>query len=110
MNDTPHRRDFVRQMLLASGAGVLSTASPAQADDPPKDEPEKKAPATKSEAEARMELVIARFGKLLDDDARKAVLSELESNVRRAERLRKFELTNGDEPFPVFVAYRAPLA
>jgi hypothetical protein len=34
----------------------------------------------------------------------------VESIVRRGEQLRKFALTNGDEPFPVFTPYRAPLA
>jgi hypothetical protein len=117
MQDTPHRRDFVRHVLLGSGIGLAAIPSISEADDPkPKDEPkakedpEKKASAPRTEAEARMDLVVARFGKMLDDEGRKAVMKELEGNVRRAERLRKFELTNGDEPYPVFVAYRAPLA
>ena len=57
-----------------------------------------------------MDMVLARHGKYLDEAARKSVRDEVESIVRRGEQLRKFALTNGDEPFPVFTPYRAPLA
>jgi hypothetical protein len=114
MRERTHRRDFVRSLALGASTGILLRSDPALADDdnpakanddPPKAEPE----APKTEADARMELVLARFGKQLDDDARKAVRAKVNSIVRRAEGLRKFTLTNGDGPFPVFTPYRAPL-
>jgi hypothetical protein len=57
-----------------------------------------------------MELVLARFGKQLDEAGRKKVRGEVQAIVRRAEALRKFPLDNGDGPFPVFHPFRAPLA
>lgn len=107
----PHRREFVRVLTLGASASALGYA-PAFADEPDKDRKKddgKEEPA-KSEADARMELVLARFGKQLDEDARKSVRGEIQAIVRRAEALRKFKLENGDGPFPVFQPYRAPLA
>ena len=56
-----------------------------------------------------MDLVLARFGKQLDEAARKSVRAEIDLITRRAETLRKFALDNGDGPYPVFQPYRAPL-
>jgi len=107
MTDPAHRRDFVRALALGGAATALGRPTPARADDEPKkDEP----PKPRSEVDARMDLILARYGKSLDDEARKSVRAEVESIVRRGEQLRKFALTNGDEPFPVFTPYRAPLA
>jgi hypothetical protein len=105
MSEPHHRRDFVRTIALGASAGLL-TARPSPADDPPK----KDEARPESEAEARMDLVLARFGRHLDDDARKAVRAEVDSIVRMGEALRKVPLDNGDGPFPIFVPYRAPLA
>jgi hypothetical protein len=99
-----HRRDFVRSLALAASAAALAPPAPLPADEPRKDE------TPRTEVDARMEIILARFGGYLDDDARKAVRNEVESHVRRAQLLRKFPLTNGDGPFPVFTPYRAPLA
>jgi hypothetical protein len=105
-----HRRDFVRVLVLGGSAATLA-ARPADCDEKPgRDEalpPEP--PKVRLEADARMELVLSRFGKSLDDDARASVRGEVEAIVRRAELLRKFPLENGDGPFPVFSPYRAPL-
>ena len=103
---TSHRRDFVRAIAL--GGTALATGAPAIAQDPEK--PGEEPPKAASEADARMDLILARHGSYLDDDARKAVRDEVEALVRRGEQLRKFELTNGDEPMPVFAPYRSPLA
>jgi hypothetical protein len=109
MTDRLHRRGFVRSLAVGASAGAI--AAPAAADEPAKDK--EKGPAklgAPSEADARMALVVARFGARLDANARDTVRAEVESIVHRAEHLRKFPLDNGDGPFPVFVPYRAPLA
>jgi hypothetical protein len=107
--DTPHhRRDFVRALTLGASAAALAAPTALRADE--KDEPKKDEPARMTEADARMALVLARFGKQLDEKARKSVREEIDSIVRRAEGLRKVPLDNGDGPFPVFHPYRAPLA
>ena len=111
---THHRRDFVRALAIAAPVALIAT--PAEAADEPKkkEEPKKKAEPEKaappSEVDARMALVIARYGPALDDEARKAVRAEVVTMTRRAEALRKFPLENGDGPFPVFQPYRAPLS
>lgn len=107
---TPHRRDFVRSLALGASAAALSAPAALHADDKgkPNDEPKAK-PAT-TEADARMALVLARFGGQLDEEARQTIRAEIEHQVRRAEALRKVPLDNGDGPYPVFHPYRAPLA
>jgi hypothetical protein len=97
-----HRRDFVRALAFTTALGGTVVA-----DEPVKDVKEEPRP---SEADARMALVLARFGTQLDADARKAIRAEIEDQVRRAATLRKIPLDNGDGPFPVFHPYRAPLA
>lgn len=109
MIETHHRRDFVRSLALGASAALMA---PARADDlkdelKKDDEPKKDAP--KSEADARMELVLARFGTQLDEAARKTIRTQIDGIVRNAEALRKIPLDNGDGPFPVFHPYRAPL-
>jgi hypothetical protein len=114
MYNRSHRRDFVRSLAAGASAAALMLPASARADDDtkkdakPKDqknEPE----APKTEVDARMDFVLARFGKHLDEEAQKSVRSELNGMVRRAETLRKFALENGDGPFPVFRPYRAPV-
>jgi hypothetical protein len=114
-----HRREFVRSLALGASAGLVAAATASAAaqeekaksaqdekpkQDKPKDEP------TRTEADARMDLIIARYGKHLDEAARKVVRNEVQQHIRRAETLKRFALTNGDEPYPVFKPYRAPLA
>jgi hypothetical protein len=99
-----HRRDFLRAIALAGPAAALS-AGPTAGDE----KPSLPVAGPSSEAEARMGLILARFGKSLDEDARASVRAEVDAIARRAELLRKFPLENGDGPFPVFIPYRAPL-
>jgi hypothetical protein len=103
------RRDFAR--ALAAAAVV---APGALADEPKGDEKKDKpreAPKPPDEVDARMALLLARFGKhaQLDEKARAAIREEVAGVVRRAEVLRKVPLGNGDGPFPVFHPYRGPL-
>jgi hypothetical protein len=120
MSET-HRRDFVKSLAVGTSAALWAAADapaaahdapqekakPAQ-DEKPKDDKPKEEPRT--EVDARMDLIIARYGKHLDEAARKTVRAEVQQHVRRAETLKRFALSNGDEPYPVFKPYRAPLA
>lgn len=111
--DTPrHRREFVRSLTLGAAAAALPQAARGDDKDKPATAKEPAAEPRKapSEADARMDLVLARFGSQLDEAARKAVRAEVNAITARAEALRKFALDNGDGPYPVFHPYRAPLA
>jgi len=113
MDNPSHRRDFVRTLALGASAAALTSPACGGADAPPFVGPPKPKPepeAIPSEVRARMGLVSSRFGTMLDAEGRKAVEARVAAIVRRAEALRKFELDNGDGPFPVFTPYRAPLA
>ena len=100
------RRAFV---VGVAGAGALGFArktegiDAAAAQDPA---PEVKPDALDAEIDARLALVVARYGGALDEDARKAIRSEIHQHVRRGQRLRAFALDNGDGPYPVLVPYR----
>jgi hypothetical protein len=102
---TPHRRDLLRSLALAAPAGLTLATPAAHADDEPKTAPE----ALPTEVDARMALILARFGPQLDEDARRTVRDEIAAHVRRSEALRQIPLDNGTGPFPVFTPYRAPL-
>ena len=106
--DPTHRRDFVRALALGA------IAAPALGADDPKPKPDAAKPESPKpidEAEARMAIVVARFGKhaKLDDAARAAIRNDIAGVVRRGEALRKITLDNGDGPFPVFHPYRGPM-
>lgn len=99
MIEHPHRRDFVRSLTLGATVGLL--ARPTRAEEDQAEDPE---------VEARMALILARYGDQLDEDARQVVRDDVEAVVKRARRLRQFALDNGDGPAPIFVPYRKPLA
>ncbi|WZP00492.1 hypothetical protein EP7_002136 [Isosphaeraceae bacterium EP7] len=105
-DDLQDRRQFVRTLALVAPASLLAAPAPA---DEPKDVVKTDKPV-ETEVDARMALIIQRYGKRLDAAALKSVRSDVEDQVRRVERLRKFPLDNGDGPMPVFTPYRAPLA
>jgi hypothetical protein len=110
-SEPKNRRDFVRALALGASAGTLAQhPASAWADDEKDDKGKGKPDPIQAEADARMALIVARFGKHLDDEARKSVRAEIGRIVRRADQLRKFPLDNGDGPFPVFTPYRATLA
>jgi|GEM_PF-3232364 len=105
-----HRRDFVRTLTLGATATSLALPEGLADDEPTKKDEAPEVEPSPSEADARMDLVLARFGKHLDPSARESVRAEVEAIVRRAEQLRNFPLDNGDGPFPFFTPYRAPLS
>ncbi len=103
----PHRRDFVLGFSLGLVPSLVVPGAQARGDETPPGPP---SDPIQAETDARLALVLARFGARLDEEARMAIRSEIESQVRRAEGLRHFALTNGEGPFPVFKPYRSPLA
>lgn len=103
----PHRRDFVLGWSLGLVPSLVVPRDRARGDAAPPGPPPD---PIQAETDARLALVLARYGARLDEEARKSIRSEIESQVRRAEGLRHFALTNGEGPFPVFKPYRSPLA
>ena len=103
MSHPPHRRRFLGALALGASTAAMTTPPPLQAGEP---EP---GPPRPTEVDARMDLLVARYGKHLDDKARGTIRADVAALVRRAETLRKYKLDNGDGPFPVFTPYRAPL-
>ena len=124
------RREFLRHLSLGTSvsacvfvapeisAGFEPPTTPPKATEaePPKDAkpttpPPRQAPSElEAEIEARMGVILARFGGKLDDEARQAVRREVTIIVGRGRALRQIPLKNGEGPFPVFAPYRAPLA
>ncbi len=111
----PHRREFVRTLALIPAAGLLARPGRAMADDPkpagvPSARPaDAESVRIEAEVEARMQLILARYGDQLDADARAAVRSDVLTMVQRLRTLARFALDNGDEPMPRFVPYRGPI-
>jgi hypothetical protein len=106
-----HRRGFVRVVALGATAGLATSAARAPAasgPEPPFQQPkqEEKSDELDAEVEARMALIVARYGARLDDEARKTIADEVRGIVRRGRRLKEFALDNGDGPFPVFIPFR----
>lgn len=101
------RRAFFRGVAGFAAAGTAIGASAPAIQEPAA---EKKPDAFRAEVDARMGILLARYGDRLDDKARESIRRDIESNVRRARRLREYALTNGDGPALILVAYRAPEA
>jgi hypothetical protein len=107
------RRGFLATAAAAASASTTALVAASSvshaarlADDskgPPGDE---KVTETPTEVEARLNLVLARFGSHLDSEARASVRGEIEGIVQRAKALRAYRLDNGDGPFPIFSPYR----
>jgi hypothetical protein len=106
-----HRREFLRELTVIVGTtAAMAGGGAARGDEPPGAKPEPPVdPSVKAEVDARMGLVVARFGDRLDPKARERVRAQVERQVRRDRSLRQFKLENGDGPFPVFTPFRAGL-
>lgn len=106
----PDRRDFLRALALGGSAGLTVAASPvARADEPKPAGVGAQADTLPTEIDARMAMILSRFGGQLDEEARRAIRDDIAAQVRRAEALRTIPLDNGTGPFPVFLPYRVPL-
>lgn len=111
----PNRRGFLRQVAMGASAGAVlgssahaasgqeaaRPANPQQGDKPVAED------RFQAEVDARMNLVLARYGEHLDEQAREEVRRQVEGVVRQGQALRALPLENSDEPFPVFRPYRA---
>jgi hypothetical protein len=93
----PSRRIFLGSLAAASAPAL------AAADDPPK-------PAEQLSAEGEMQFatILARYGDRLTIPQRAIVRRNLKLQLEAVQAVRKFSLTQADEPAPVFRVYRKP--
>ncbi|MBA2647472.1 MAG: hypothetical protein H0U81_11820 [Pyrinomonadaceae bacterium] len=111
------RRCFAKAVVAAAAVGVVSSASssrtraqttpaPKQSPAPPNPQPPPASAPTKPSplAEAYAEVARARFGGKVSPEEFSRIKSDIESNLRTAERLAAFKLRNADEPDFVFGA------
>jgi hypothetical protein len=113
MSDEVSRREWVGAIAIGfAGAGTRALPGlPAAQDPKPTDtkQPPADEPSPPSDADARLDLVLARFGKHLDEAARQAVTREIQVVVNRGKQLREYALENDDAPMPLFLPYRGPI-
>ena len=104
------RRDFALTAAALAGAALLpkgargdeKAKAPAAA--PPK--PPKLSPASQAEADARVQVIVAKYGARLSP-AERADLQRLSNDAQQMlEKLRAFALEYGDEPAHTFRAPR----
>ena len=110
------RRRFAKAVVAAVTVGVVSSAqssrtgaqtrpAPKQSPAPPNPQPTPAAaPPPSPLAEAYTEVARARFGGKVSPEEFSGIKSDIEGNLRTAERLRAFKLQNADEPDFVFDA------
>ncbi|HEX8951754.1 MAG TPA: hypothetical protein VF945_07900 [Polyangia bacterium] len=108
------RREFARNVGIAAGAALLPVR--ARGDEKPKPPqgeraptppaPTKLSPASQAEAEARVQMIVARWGARLSP-AERADLSRLSHDAQeQLDKLRAFALDVTDEPAHQFRAPR----
>jgi len=108
------RRQFARTVAAALVAAPLVSntlsaqtppAATKQAPAPPNPQPSPAPQAAPSPvADAYAEVARLRFGDKLTAEELARLKRDMEGNVRTAERLRAFKLTNADEPDFIFIA------
>lgn len=101
------RRRFAKTLaaaLIAAPLTAKAQKTTKEAVAPPNPQPSPALPAASPMAEAYGEVARARFGDKLSAEQLTQVKSDLEGNVRTAERLRAAKLQNADEPDFVFAA------
>jgi hypothetical protein len=103
------RRDFARTVGVAAGAALLPAR--ARGDEKPKPggpppPPTKLSAAGQAEAEARVQMIVARYGARLSPAERADLLRLSHDAQEQLDRLRAFPLEVGDEPAHVFRAPR----
>ncbi len=104
------RRDFARTVGVVAGAALLPAA---RADEKPKlperaptPAPTKLSAASQAEADARVQMIVARYGSRLSA-AERAELARLSTDAQQQlDKLRAFAVDVTDEPAHVFRAPR----
>jgi hypothetical protein len=103
------RRSFAEALALAALAPVLNAKPemirlagwPAAGMD--------SAPGTPGElARALTGVIRVQYGKRLSSKDLSSIAKQIQSGLERVDRLKKFELANGDEPDFMFTAVRSP--
>jgi hypothetical protein len=104
-----HRREFVRWLAVGGASGVLVSEGESAFAAAHSQDPAEAADRTSldAEVEARLAIVLARYGAVLDDATRLLIQADIRLHVTRARRLKSFALENGDAPFPVLIPYRS---
>lgn len=97
------RRGLIRAVALPLTVAGLSAHAADEADKKV-DEAKDRSPE-ESEIDRRMASISAKFGDRLNDDQTKSVRGEVESNYRRALRLRSRDLSSFDGPATAFVPF-----
>ncbi len=104
------RREFARVTGAIAGAALLPTG--ARGDEKPKADkaaeakPAKLLPASQAEADARVQMIVARWGARLSAAERKELARMSAEAQQQLDELRAFALDWGDEPAHVFRAPR----
>jgi hypothetical protein len=110
-NVSPSRRGFAKSLVLAAaapalaGAAALGQTTPAPSPSPtpvPTPSPTPEAPS--SAAEALTEVARIRWGKHLSGEQLSEISKTIDGRLRGADAMKKFPLTNADEPDVVFLA------
>jgi hypothetical protein len=104
------RRDFARTIGVAAGVALLPPAradeKPARPTSPTPPPSTKLSPASQAEAEARVQMIVARYGARLSAQER-ADLARLSHDAQeQLDKLRAFPLDLADEPAHIFRAPR----
>ncbi|HWE29839.1 MAG TPA: hypothetical protein VHB97_17635 [Polyangia bacterium] len=106
------RRQFARTVGVAAGAALLPARS--RADEKPKPQPPhttpppatKLSPASLAEADARVQMIVARYGARLSPTEREDLARLSRDAQEQLDKLRALSLDVGDEPAHVFRAPR----
>jgi hypothetical protein len=103
------RREFARDAAAAAaallGGACARSGTPARAPAPPSP-PELPRPS-RLEADARVELILSRWGDRLSEEQRTKLRRFAYDAQRELDAIRAYPLEAGDEPTPVFRVYRA---
>lgn len=106
------RREFAKTVattliavpLVSLPTKAQTPSATKQAPAPPNPQPPSVPPTTSPLAAAYAEVVRARFGDRISPEELSRITTDIESNMRTAERLRSYKLQNSDEPDFIFSA------
>jgi hypothetical protein len=92
------RRQFATTAVLVTAAATLGPVSPARAADDPQTPQPAVSPTSQTEADLRLQTILALYGSALSDD-QKADLKKICNNTQSSlDRLRAYPTENSDDP------------